>query len=99
MGYRLGNEKLFGYGSEFTIDTSNPVSVTTQFITEDGTDTGKLKEVRQFYHQNGKKIEHPKYTVNGKKHNTISTDFCEDWVADTKDGTNFLTQGGMPSID
>jgi cellulose 1,4-beta-cellobiosidase len=99
QAFRLGNEKFYGYGSEYSIDTNYPVTVTTQFITEDGTDSGKLKEIKQFYIQNGKKIEHPKYTVNGKKHNTISTDFCEDWVADTKDGTNFLTQGGMPSID
>jgi len=99
QSYRLGNTKFFGPGSDYTIDTTKPITVTTQFITVDGTDTGKLKEVRQFYHQDGKKVEHPKYTVNGKKHNTISTEFCEDWVAETKDGTNFLGQGGMASVD
>merc|ERR1712048_582130 len=99
QAYRLGNTKFYGPGSEFTIDTTKPVTVTTQFITVDGTDTGKLKEVRQFYHQDGKKVEHPTYTVNSKKHNTISTEFCEDWVAETKDGTNFLGQGGMDSVD
>merc|ERR1712097_223101 len=52
------------------IDTTKPVTVTTQFITVDGTNDGKLKEVRQFYIQDGKKIEHPKYTVNGKKDGT-----------------------------
>jgi cellulose 1,4-beta-cellobiosidase len=99
QAYRLGNTKFYGPGSEYTIDTTKPVTVTTQFITVDGTDSGKLKEVRQFYIQNGKKIEHPKYTVNGKKHNTISDEFCADWVADTKDGTNFLEIGGMGSVD
>jgi cellulose 1,4-beta-cellobiosidase len=99
QSYRLGNTKFFGPGSEYTIDSTKPVTVTTQFITEDGTDSGKLKEVRQFYIQNGKKIEHPMYTVNGKKHNTISDEFCADWVADTKDGTNFLEIGGMGSVD
>lgn len=99
QSYRLGNTKFYGPGSEYTVDTTKPVTVTTQFITVDGTDSGKLKEVRQFYIQNGKKIEHPKYTVNGKKHNTISDDFCADWVADTKDGTNFLEIGGMSSVD
>ena len=53
--------------------------------------------MKQFYFQDGKKIEHPKYTVNGKKHNTISDDFCQDWVDTTKDGTNFLEIGGMTS--
>ena len=49
-----------------------PVAVTTQFITDDGTDSGKLTEVKQFYTRNGKTIEHPMYTVNGNQHNTIS---------------------------
>merc|ERR1712167_114784 len=49
--------------------------------------------------QDDKKIEHPKYTVNGKKHDTISDQFCADWVADTNDGTNFLEIGGMSSVD
>jgi cellulose 1,4-beta-cellobiosidase len=96
---RLENTKFWGPGSEFTLDSTKPVTVTTQFITVDGTDSGTLKEVKQFYHQNGKKIEHPKYTVNGKKHNTISDEFCQDWVDTTKDGTNFLDIGGMGSVD
>jgi cellulose 1,4-beta-cellobiosidase len=37
--------------------------------------------------------------VNGKHHDTISDEFCADWVADTKDGTNFLEIGGMSSVD
>jgi len=73
--------------------------VTTQFITDDGTDEGTIVEVKQFYTQNGKTIEHPMYTVNGHKHNTISDKFCADWVADTKDGTNFLEKGGMKAVD
>merc|ERR1712006_69041 len=87
QSYRLGNEKFWGSGSEYTIDSSKPVTVTTQFITEDGTNDGKLKEVRQFYIQ------------DGKHHDTISDEFCADWVADTKDGTNFLEIGGMGSVD
>ena len=38
--------------------------MTTQFITE-GTDIGKLVEVKQFYIQNGENIEHPKYSALG----------------------------------
>merc|ERR1712151_1334269 len=60
-----------------------------QFITNDGTDNGKLTEVKQFYTQDGKTIEHPAYTVNGNQHKTITDDFCNDWVATTQDGTNF----------
>merc|ERR1712022_78013 len=88
-----------GPGSHFTIDSRHPVQVTTQFITADGTDHGKLKEVKQFYTQNGKTIEHPMYTVNGNKHNTITDEFCADWVAETKDGTNYLEKGGLGAVD
>merc|ERR1711862_97149 len=88
QSHRLGNEKFFGPGSDFQVDSTKPITVTTQFITADGTDTGKLKEVKQFYTQNGKTIEHPSYTVNGNQHKTITDDFCKDWVAETQDGTN-----------
>jgi len=99
QSYRLGNKNFFGPGSSFKIDTTKPIQVTTQFITEDNTDTGKLKEVKQLYHQNGQTVEHSMYTVNGNQHDRISADYCSDWVTDTKDGTNFLEKGGMSSID
>jgi len=97
--YRLKEKKFWGVGKDFTVDSSKPVTVTTQFITNDGTDEGQIVEVKQFYTQNGKTIEHPMYTVNGHKHNTITDKFCADWVAETKDGTNFLEKGGMKAVD
>jgi len=99
QAYRLKVSNFYGPGPEFTVDSSKPVTVTTQFITDDGTDDGTIVEAKQFYTQNGKTIEHPMYTVNGNKHNTITDDFCADWVADTKDGTNFLEKGGMGAVD
>merc|ERR1711990_1247010 len=76
-----------------------PITVTTQFITNDGTDNGKLTEVKQFYTQDGKTIEHPSYTVNGNQHKTITDDFCNDWVAETQDGTNFEEKGGLGAME
>jgi len=99
QAHRLGKTDFFGPGSDFQIDSTKPVTVTTQFITDDNTDTGKLVEVKQFYSQNGKTIEHPSYKVNGNQHDRLSDDFCADWVAETKDGTNFLEKGGFGSID
>jgi cellulose 1,4-beta-cellobiosidase len=90
--------KFWGPGSEYKIDSTKPVTVTTQFITEDGTDNGQVTQVRQFYTQNGKVIEHPQYNVNGNKHDRITDEFCADWVAETQDGTNFLDKGGMKTI-
>merc|ERR1712024_14169 len=99
QSYRLGNKNFFGPGSQFQIDSTKPITVTTQFITNDGTDHGKLVEVKQIYHQNGKTIEHPSYTVNGNQHKTITDDYCKDWVAETQDGTNFLEKGGLGKIE
>lgn len=101
QNYRLNGKgsKFFGPGSDYEIDSTKPVQVTTQFMTADGTDTGKLNRVKQFYTQNGKTVEHPMYTVNGHSHKTISDEFCAHWVADTKDGTNFLEKGGMQAVD
>merc|ERR1712100_395331 len=99
QSHRLGEEKFFGPGSEFQVDSTQPITVTTQFITDDNTDTGKLVEVEQFYSQNGKTIEHPSYKVNGNQHDRLSDDFCKDWVAETQDGTNFLEKGGFGAMD
>jgi len=99
--YRLTdkNSKFYGAGPEFQIDSTKPVTVTTRFMTNDGTDTGTINRVKQFYTQNGKTIEHPMYTVNGDKHKTITDEFCKNWVAETQDGTNFLEKGGMKAVD
>merc|ERR1712118_240319 len=97
--HRLGTHNFFGPGSDFQIDSTKPVTVTTQFITNDGTDHGKLVEVKQFYTQDGKSIQHPAYTVNGNTHSTITDDFCNDWVATTQDGTNFEEKGGLGAIE
>merc|ERR1712000_212940 len=52
----------------------------------------KLTDVKQFYTQNGKTIEHPSYTVNGNQHMTITDDFCKDWVAETQE--SLMIQAG-----
>merc|ERR1712196_516306 len=57
-----------------------------------------MGEVKQLYHQNGQTIEHSMYTVNGNKHDRITTDFCKDWVAETQDGTNFEEKGGLQAM-
>lgn len=98
QSYRLGHKNFFGPGSNFKVDSTKPIQVTTQFITADGTDSGELSKVLQFYTQNGKTIELPMFTVNGNRHKTITDGFCSDWVATTNDGTNFLQKGGLAQV-
>jgi len=50
----MGNKEFYGTG--MTVDTTKPVTVVTQFITDDGTDTGTLKSIHRFYVQDGKVI-------------------------------------------
>merc|ERR1712151_959032 len=51
--YRMGDTSFYGQGSDFKVDSSKPVTIVTQFLTHDGTDTGDLSEVRRFYVQDG----------------------------------------------
>ena len=52
--FRLGDQEF--YGSAKTVDTTKPFTIVTQFVTEDGTDTGALKQINRFYVQDGKAI-------------------------------------------
>lgn len=94
--YRLGNEKFWGAGSDFTIDTTKTLRSVTQFITHDGTDTGDLVEVRRFYRQGDKVIQTPSLKVGDKgPFNSLKQEFCEAELGLFKDHTNFLEKGGF----
>merc|ERR1712151_417318 len=95
--FRLGNKNFFGKGG--TVDSSQKMTVVTQFITEDGTDSGALKEIRRHYVQNGKRIDTPELNVGSKTFNSISDDFCAAEVGLFKDHTNFLQKGGLKAMD
>jgi len=93
---RFGNEDFHGKGK--TLDSSKPMTVVTQFVTKDGTDDGDLSEVRQFYVQGGKKIKAPSVKLQGNTYHSLSEHMCKDWVATTKDGSNFIEKGGFASV-
>ncbi len=97
--WRFGVRDFYGPGDKFKVNSAKPVSITIQFLTDDDTDSGTVNKFKQFHTQNGKTVEHPRCTVNGKPHKTISDEMCADWVAETKDGTNFLAMGGMGAVD
>lgn len=54
--FRNGLYKLYGPGTEYLINTLKPFEVVTQFVTVDGKSSGKLKEVRRIFRQNGKAV-------------------------------------------
>jgi len=97
--YRLGNSSFFGAGSTFGLDTTQKMTVVTQFVTDDGTDRGELVEIRRFYQQNGKRIQTPTLPVGGSgSYDALSDGFCDAWRNYTGDGTTFLERGGFDSI-
>ena len=65
--YRLGQENAFGPGSNFTIDSTQKMTVVTQFITNDGTDNGELVAIKRKYVQNGKVIDMSPVSLGGKQ--------------------------------
>merc|ERR1712066_101248 len=75
--YRMGTPDFYGAGADFAVDSSRPVTVVTQFLTTDGTDTGDLAEVRRFYVQDGAVIENSEATILGPgAGNSITENFC-----------------------
>ncbi|KAJ8508287.1 hypothetical protein ONZ45_g9415 [Pleurotus djamor] len=75
------------YGPGLTIDTDHPFSVTTQFITEDGTDHSVVVEIRRYYKQFGFVIPGPSTSITPPPSsgmssfgpfNSIKDDFCHD---------------------
>lgn len=81
-----------------SIDTTQPFTVVTQFITSDGTDSGDLVEIRRFFVQNGVKIAHPNATninATGVATDRISDAFCKAKAAAYGDNDNFEAFGGL----
>eukprot|EP01063_Lacrimia_lanifica_P026643 TRINITY_DN3624_c0_g1_i1.p1 TRINITY_DN3624_c0_g1~~TRINITY_DN3624_c0_g1_i1.p1 ORF type:complete len:512 (+),score=235.03 TRINITY_DN3624_c0_g1_i1:57-1592(+) len=100
QAFRLGNTSFFGEGAGFVLDTTQPMRVVTQFITDDGTDGGKLVEVRRYYRQGDKVVPTPSMKVGGKgPFDSLTKDFCTAEVDLFQDGTNFLAKGGFEATD
>merc|ERR1712232_788064 len=75
--YRLGAHSFYGPGRRFAVNTLKPFTIVTQFITEDGTDTGDLSEIRRFYIQDGKRIENSRAALGGlHNHSSLSDASC-----------------------
>ena len=66
--WRQGDREYFGVGSNFAVDSSKKMTVVTQFITDDGTDTGELVEMRRIYVQDGKVIKNSVTNQPGNLH-------------------------------
>ena len=97
--YRLGNLDFYGRGSQYAVNTLKTMTVVTQFLTTDGTDSGDLSEIRRFYVQDGKTMHSPPSTILGDDDSDSITDgFCDakkDLFGDVKD---YQEHGGMKGM-
>jgi hypothetical protein len=69
--YREGAHSF--YGPSMQVDTTQPMTVITQFYTNDNSDSGTLSQISRIYIQNGKVIQNPQSNKGG---NSITDAWC-----------------------
>jgi cellulose 1,4-beta-cellobiosidase len=91
--WRQGNKTFYGPGSGFTVNTSQKVTVVTQFHTSGGS----LSEIKRFYVQNGKVIPNSESTI-GPAGNSITQDWCDAQKVAFGDEDIFNKRGGLKQM-
>lgn len=96
--FRMGNKSFYGPGA--SVDTNKPFSIVTQFITNNGTDSGILIEIRRFYVQNGITYQNPYVNVPGVNphFNSITGAYCDQQKAAFNDTNSFQNRGGLKTM-
>ncbi|KAJ5469202.1 hypothetical protein N7475_006954 [Penicillium sp. IBT 31633x] len=94
--YRMGNQSYYGPGK--IVDTQSPFTVVTQFLTDDGTSSGTLSEIKRFYVQNGRVIPQSVSTISAVSGNSITESFCSAQKTVFKDTDVFAKHGGMAGM-
>merc|ERR1719387_2747055 len=98
--WRMGDRTFYGRGSKFTLDTSKPMTLVTQFLTHDGTDDGELTEIRRIWVQDGKVVHNAK-SKNFKpfpESSTITEQMCEDSATAYGGNNHFRHLGGLKEM-
>ena len=75
------------------------MTVVTQFITADGSDTGELSSIRRIYVQGGEVIQQSESNIDGiDATNEITEDYCTQQKEVFGDTDSFNDRGGQRSI-
>ena len=94
--YRQGDTSFYGPGK--TIDTKSKFTVVTQFVTDDGTDSGTLTEIRRKYVQNGKVVDNSVSKISGVSGNSITEKYCDAQKTAFGDQNKFKELGGLSAM-
>ncbi|KAF8453203.1 glycosyl hydrolase family 7 protein [Kalaharituber pfeilii] len=94
--FRMGNTSF--YGLDKIVNTRQKMTVVTQFITADGTDTGALSEIRRIYVQNGRVIANSVSNISGVSGNSLTDQFCLAQKTAFNHQNQFRALGGMAGM-
>ncbi|EMC97745.1 glycoside hydrolase family 7 protein [Baudoinia panamericana UAMH 10762] len=91
--YAYGAKNFYGPSRANTVDTTKPLTVVTQFWTDDNTTTGTLSEIRRIYVQNNVIIQNALvYYGPGEQANSITPSFCN------ASAPGFEARGGLAQM-
>lgn len=102
--YRMGDKTYYGEGPGFTVDTSKPITIVTQWLTTDGTSMGDLAEIRQFYVQDGKAIPHSVSSILSANFDSVTESYCNTQKVELDDDpespvpNDFRKKGGLKAM-
>ncbi|KAH9148421.1 hypothetical protein LEN26_004501 [Aphanomyces euteiches] len=97
--WRYNNHTFYGPGSNFAVDSTKPITVVTQFITDDGTANGNLVEIKRFYVQNGKKIDNAPISWSGiDSLNYLNDNVCNEAKTLFGDTNDHAKKGGLKGL-
>eukprot|EP00931_Biecheleriopsis_adriatica_P023066 TRINITY_DN1465_c0_g1_i6.p1 TRINITY_DN1465_c0_g1~~TRINITY_DN1465_c0_g1_i6.p1 ORF type:complete len:457 (-),score=96.83 TRINITY_DN1465_c0_g1_i6:264-1634(-) len=94
--YRMNATMFYGPGPDYELDSTKPMTVVTQFLTDD---QGNLSEIKRIYVQDGKVINHAETNIrNVTGHNSITDDFCSAQKTAFSDIDHHKEKGGLKSM-
>jgi len=96
--YRMGDPNFYGAGSAFTVDTSKPFTIVTQFLTDDNTDSGNLAEIRRIYMQDGKEIKNSRGAFANLTADSVTDSACDAQKEAFGDINDFNKKGGLKQM-
>lgn len=73
--YALGKHNFFGLYDK--VNTQKPFTVVTQFLTDDGTTSGTLQEIRRLYKQGSKVIQNVAVNFQDGTLNSLTDAYCD----------------------
>ncbi|KAF5325111.1 hypothetical protein D9619_009566 [Psilocybe cf. subviscida] len=96
--YRLGDTSFYGPGKK--VDTNKKLTLVTQFLTDTGTSSGKLTEIRRLYVQDGKIIQNSKVNIPGLPAvDSLTESFCDAQKTVFGDPNAHKSKGGFAGME